>query len=86
MSNYNVQESVELQKRLCEEKGYPHFAPRSGVCWNCHKNIYEPIEQKRIMFFEDGKPEKTIVTGITVDKAANQLVTGCPHCNRTYCD
>lgn len=25
-------------------------------------------------------------TGITTLEAAESLVTGCPHCNRSYCD
>ena len=25
-------------------------------------------------------------TGITVEEASTKLVTGCPHCNRSYCD
>lgn len=28
------------QRKLCEEKGYPHFAPTSGVCWSCNRAIY----------------------------------------------
>ncbi|WBX80150.1 hypothetical protein PD280_21540 [Virgibacillus salarius] len=58
----------------------------SGWCWNCNKNIYEPNEKERTLFWEEGKPTEKYTTGITVEKAANELITGCPHCNRTYCD
>lgn len=74
MDKYDVQKSIEAQKRYCEEKGYPHFAPRSGVCWNCRRQIYEAVNNKY------GE------TGITTEKAGRELVTGCPHCNRSYCD
>lgn len=71
MSKYNVQESIKAQSKLCEEKGYPHFAPNDGRCWKCNKNIYEPDERG---------------FGITTEKASKELVTGCPHCFRSYCD
>lgn len=38
---FTIAESVANQSALCKEEGYPHFAPRDGVCWDCHKNIYE---------------------------------------------
>lgn len=41
MSNYNITESIEAQNEYCERNDAPHFAPRSGTCWNCHMNIYE---------------------------------------------
>ena len=31
---------AQAQKKYCEEKGYPHFAPASGVCYRCRKQIY----------------------------------------------
>lgn len=75
---YNVPKSVNGQKRYCEEHDAPHFAPKSGVCWKCNRNIYEKCIQKNTY------GERT--TGITTHVASTQLVTGCPHCNRTYCD
>lgn len=89
MAEFNVSKSIDAQKKLVEEKSYPHFAPKSGVCWNCRKNIYEQIGwvleggmKKRIVNLDEAKRK----TGISVDEAAAQLVTGCPHCNRSYCD
>jgi len=29
---------------------------------------------------------KQIYTGISLEKASTQLITGCPHCHRSYCD
>lgn len=78
MEKYDVQKSIEAQKKYCGEKGLPHFAPYSGVCWKCHKNIYEPHHRKY--------GDRDYETGITTEKAGRELVTGCPHCNRSYCD
>ncbi|MFU1797335.1 hypothetical protein ACM1RC_25950 [Paenibacillus azoreducens] len=76
---FDVQQSIKAQKKYCEEKQFPHFAPASGSCWSCGRNIYSPIEKA-------GWNGKTYTTGITVEKAGSELVTGCPHCNRSYCD
>ena len=32
-------ELIAAQKRLCEERGYPHFAPHDGYCWGCKKDM-----------------------------------------------
>lgn len=77
MKVFNVQESIKAQRNYCEKTGAPHFAPRNGVCWSCNKNIYEEHPWKY-------NPE--ITSGIDVERAATELVTGCPHCNRSYCD
>lgn len=87
MGVYNVTESIKAQKKYSEEFKVPHFAPKSGICWSCNRNIYEPFAQERTLYWEDGKPvKKTFTTGITTEKAGKHLVTGCPHCNRSYCD
>lgn len=77
---FNAPTSIEAQRKYCEDNKAPHFAPRSGRCWSCGRNIYE--EYKSVSFYSD----HVRITGITTEKAANSLVTGCPHCNRSYCD
>ncbi|WP_206752690.1 hypothetical protein, partial [Serratia marcescens] len=68
-------ESARLaQKKYCEESRAPHFAPLDGICFRCKKDIYTRIDNG------------VSVTGISVRRAGSQLVTGCPHCNRSYCD
>jgi len=74
---YNVKESIRNQKK-CWEDGSPDFAPRDGICWNCQQQIYSPIERKHPV------TGNIYYTGITTEDA-KKLVTGCPHCNRTYC-
>lgn len=71
---FDINQSILAQKKYCEEKELPHFAPYTGRCWSCNQNIYTPIENS-------GR-----TTGINVEKAGKELVTGCPHCNRSYCD
>lgn len=66
-----ISECIEKQERLCREKDYPDFAPRSGVCWKCNRNIYQN--------YKIGERESNGKTG-------ESLVTGCPHCFRSYCD
>lgn len=77
---FNVSLAVKAQKDYWKSNGLPNFAPRNGVCWNCNKNIYEQHEKRY------GGDVKGFVTGISVEKAGSELVTGCPHCNRSYCD
>ena len=84
MDEYDVDKARQAQAILCKEKGYPDFAPSSGSCWKCHRNIYEQVEREQKDWLA-GKMTK-YTTGITVDKASTKLITGCPHCNRSYCD
>ena len=72
---FDVKEAIKAQEKLCREKGYPHFAPYDGECWSCGKNIYMQYPLSR-------RPNR----GISVERASKELITGCPHCNRTYCD
>ncbi|WP_406945728.1 hypothetical protein ACJA3J_05625 [Halobacillus sp. SY10] len=88
MPEFDVIKALKAQEKYCEESGAPHFAPKGGSCWNCRKNIYEHYHWK----FDKGNrspataEESNMRTGISVKEAASTLVTGCPHCNRTYCD
>lgn len=43
----NVSKSIAAQIKLCKEKEYPHFAPRSGICYACGSQIYETISVER---------------------------------------
>ena len=85
MNEYNVSKAIKAQEELCKKEGYPDFAPHSGVCWNCRRNIYEVVEHDRKDCYGSPTGEK-FTTGISVEKAGTELVTGCPHCNRSYCD
>lgn len=81
MSLFVVSVSVEAQKKYCEDNHYPHFAPKDGRCWNCKQNIYLPGKH-----YWKGKFDGRDSQGISTEKASTELVTGCPHCCRSYCD
>ena len=86
--DFNIIKSIERQKEYCGKNNLPHFAPRDGVCWACHRNIYSAVGWKNENGFrvKADIDEADYVTGVTTEKASNQLITGCTHCNRTYCD
>lgn len=76
----------EAQRKYCEEKGYPHFAPVR--CFRCNQNIYSqkghPVEKLprgkvRLMYSVD-RP------GISVEKAGKEHIIGCPFCCWSFCD
>ena len=71
---FDIIEAAKAQANLCSAKGYPHFAPTSGRCYNCGKNIYQQIDHG------DFK------TGVSVERAGHELITGCPHCHYSYCE
>lgn len=76
--HFNAAEAIAAQKKYCDDHCLPHFAPHDGICWRCHRQIYagEWVET----------PYGKYHSGVSVEKAGSSLVTGCPHCNRSYCD
>ena len=86
MIEFDVKQSIKNQAEVVK-KGSPDFAPFNGVCWRCGFNIYDRhgyiIENHKKKFVSDEKA--TNFCGITVEES-KRLVTGCPHCNRSYCD
>jgi hypothetical protein len=89
-NTFDIAKARKAQENYCNEKKLPHFAPASGICYRCCKNIYEEVGWK----VENGRkiqvPLKSVElhhkTGVTVEEAGKTLITGCPHCNRSYCD
>jgi len=41
--NSDIREKIKAQKGYCEKNDKPHFAPYSGICANCNKQIYNEI-------------------------------------------
>lgn len=74
VKTFDVQKSIAAQKELQKAKGYPDFAPSNGICFRCKGQIYEE------------RHTKGWLTGVSVEKAATQLITGCPHCSYSYCE
>jgi hypothetical protein len=55
----NNETKLIWQKKYCELRDIPMFAPASGICYYCRKEIQDRREQ---------------------------LITGCDHCNHSFCD
>lgn len=72
---YDAKVAAYLQYKHCADSGHLLFAPNDGRCYHCGRNIYEPVKRK------DGTE-----TGITVEAAGKTVVTGCPHCNYSFCE
>lgn len=68
---YDVEQASLAQKAYCKENGYPLFVHLQGLCWSCNKNIYLNEEYTK---------------GYSVELAGSELLTGCPHCKRSYLD
>lgn len=75
-SEYDVKKSIELQNELCKDG--VQFAPANGICYYCGHQIYKEVEHI-------GYKGRKYTTGIPTDKA-RILVTGCPHCGKSYCN
>ena len=71
---YDVAAACAAQAKYLKDTKTPDFPPKDGRCWRCGKNIYQQIDRG------------TYKSGISVEEAASRLVTGCPHCHRSYVD
>lgn len=91
---FNTSKAITAQKKYCEEHGAPHFAPHDGICFVCNQNIYENLhgysermKGGRYQFIHTNPDsEKGRYSGVSVEKASQELITGCSHCHRSYCD
>ena len=94
MTEFNTTKAEKAQKEYCDKTSSPHFAPYSGSCFACNQNIYEELHgySERLMggryhyVHTPVDSEKGRFTGISVEKAGSELIIGCPHCYRSYCD
>lgn len=73
--HFNFWRARDAQEKYCDEHDLPHFAPFNGICENCFANIYVPVERKN-----------GAVLGISVEEAGSRLISGCPHCNHSFCE
>ena len=92
MTEYNVAKATKAQFEYQDRTKSPRFAPTTGECWSCGRNIYEPHFWKKKPLYighkivETTEEDYDTMTGVTVKEAEETLVTGCPHCHRSYCD
>lgn len=85
--DYNSKLAEKAQTEYAKKNNYPDFAPPFGRCCSCKRNIYEPVAWDD--YWDEvslDSPEATRITGITAKEAGEILITGCPHCHRSYCD
>ena len=73
---YRPREAAEAQARFCERNGYLLFAPYSGYCYKCGRNIYTPFKTRA----------GDMLPGYTVEQAGHTLITCCPFCHVSYID
>lgn len=78
MKTYNIDRAIAAQERYQAKSQSPKFAPENGVCYSCKLNIYSKVEHESFGGSYD--------TGFDVGRAGSELVTGCPHCNKSFCD
>lgn len=70
-ATYDTPEAIQAQRAYCDSHDLPHFAPEDGRCPNCFRDIYRP---------------SPVVTAYSVQTAGARHITGCPHCNRSFCE
>lgn len=73
---FDPEKAHNAQVAYCREKMYPHFAPSDGKCWRCRQNIYLPGKNRN--WYQS--------LGINVERAGREIITGCPHCNWSFCE
>lgn len=73
---FDAEKANKAQEEYCKIRKVPHFAPQKN-CYYCGQNIYA----------ETGKLKNGGTwQGISVERAGNEHITGCPFCSHTYCD
>ena len=97
-SEQEIRKCIKAQEKRISDLKAPHFAPRSGICYCCGRNIYQNYGWRRNEYLgraiavvrskavvDDGA-EVDFVTGHNIERAKNELITGCPHCNWSFCE
>lgn len=65
-----IKQCINAQKLYAKNTMKPEFQPSDGKCYYCHLNIYQDYNR----------------SGYNLARAASSLTTGCPHCNKSFCD
>ena len=74
---FDWEKADKAQDDYCDRENLPRFAPRQ-FCYKCHQDIWAK-EGKTI-------PGGRVISGISIEEAGDNLITGCPFCSATYCD
>ena len=70
---FDTTRAIAAQEEYCKAHQVPRFAPYSGLCYMCGRNIYSP---------ETGRDGA--LRGVTVEYARANLITSCPHCHCSF--
>ena len=62
------------QEEYCAENEVPMYAPYSGSCPRCYKDIYHDYKRN------DG----SVSRGYSISEARRIHITDCPHCNASF--
>lgn len=71
-TSQELDDCKERHRELCAQQGLPNFAPTRGICYRCHRNIYQPYPIK------SGQ--------ISEGETGEEYITGCPHCHHSFCE
>lgn len=66
-----TEDCIRSQIKFCKDHKKLVFIPWDSRCYSCGKNIFADYDGSK---------------GYPLDRAGSQLITGCPHCHRTFCD
>lgn len=89
---FDSYKASEAQEKYCEEKKAPHFAPNKNVqfkCYRCGQNIFASVGHPVVERLPKGRVRLDYsrdVEGISVEKAASELICGCPFCHASFDD
>lgn len=75
MAEYNIIKAAQAQEDFCASKSTLNFV-KFGHCFSCGNNVFAQVFHPNRKFNQ--------YTGVTVEEAGTALITGCPHCNRSF--
>lgn len=83
VNSEEILKCIQAQREYASKNRAPYFAPGDGFCWKCKRNIYQNY---KIISLSNGLIYSQISDGYSLNRASSELITGCPHCSRSYCD
>ena len=89
---YDATKAHEAQEKWCEANKTPHFAPNKYTqyrCYRCNQNIYSEKGHRVAAKLPRGRVRldyASSVSGITVERAGNDMIGGCPFCYASFDD
>lgn len=41
-----IMDNIEKQEKYCKENNFPDFSPAGGICYSCHRQVFDQKEFK----------------------------------------